>query len=83
MPLAGQQTTMAYRPGQALQERRVVARVHRIQHLLAQHEAADDVPNGSLLMHIDDASVAKPLRVNTQEISILGEDDPLCSRGPS
>jgi hypothetical protein len=55
--------------------------IPRLEHSIDQHEAADDVANRGLLVGVDDASVAKSLGMKTQEICILGEDDPPLSGG--
>jgi len=60
----------------------VIAHVLRLEHLIDQHEATDDVTNRSLLLGADDASMAQSLSMKTQEMSILCEDHTPTSGGP-
>lgn len=60
----------------------MIAHVLRLEYLIDQHKSADDVTNRSLLVGVDDASMAQSLSMKTQEISILCEDDPPISGGP-
>jgi hypothetical protein len=64
------------RPLQAFEVLNMIAHLRRLHDLVDQHQAAHHVTHGCLLSDVDDSGVPDAGCGKTQEVGVLGEDDP-------